>query len=442
MAVREIEWPRDVSALAHSLSRAEAWFWLDGEATDPEGGRGRSYLGAGGGFREAVRGHEREFLRELREKSGYSTEDICGWVVALSYEFGVALMGERAAQDDVATAFALRAETVLVLDHARGTAELHGQHERDIEAWLAQHGRALTHPSPRVKSQQQQQIDGLGPQPKWRQSDSEYLARVAECKAAIREGEAYVLCLTDTAEVAADGADPLRLYLSLREADSAARGAVIVAGDRALVSMSPERFLSVRGKRIATHPIKGTRPRGESPGQDAGLAAELRNDPKERAENLMIVDLMRNDLSRVCEPGSVRTEGFLRVESHPRVHQLVSTVTGSLAPGSDVFDAIESCFPGGSMTGAPKRRAVQLLAELERGPRGLYSGCFGWIADSGNAELAMTIRSVELRGVGTRGARGRVGAGGGVTIDSDPAAELAEKHLKAGPLLTVLAEER
>lgn len=155
----------------------------------------------------------------------------------------------------------------------------------------------------------------------------------------------------------------------------------------------------------------------------------------------MIVDLMRNDLSRVCEPETVATEGFLRVETHARVHQLVSTVSGRLRKGSDVFDAIEACFPGGSMTGAPKRRAVEILASLEQRPRGLYSGCFGWIAGSGDAELAMTIRSIELRGLGSA-PEARVGAGGGITADSDPARERAEKDLKAAPLLAVLVTGR
>lgn len=204
------------------------------------------------------------------------------------------------------------------------------------------------------------------------------------------------------------------------------------------MSASPERFLSVRARRIVTHPIKGTRPRGATPEADTALAAQLANDPKERAENLMIVDLMRNDLSRVCELGSVGVEGFLRVETHPHVHQLVSTVGGRLRADRDIFDAVEACFPGGSMTGAPKRRAVEILRALEGAPRGLYSGCFGWVDDGGDAELAMTIRSVELRG-GAGTSVALVGAGGGITADSDPQRETAEKHLKAAPILAALA---
>lgn len=451
MAVREVRWPRDAAEVARSLARAGSWFWLDGSAGEPLGAPGVSYLGEATQVRLAERGREREFLNELRggdRALRHASGGVGGWVAAFGYEFGVALLGEDPADDDAPPAFALRADTVLVLDHANGAAELRGPGERDLDAWLERHGGALSaeiaspsdaesrHRPPDAPSRPEA-CGGAA----WRRSDADYLAEVEACKEAIREGEAYVLCLTDTAECEADGVDPLELYLDLvrRSAGSTARGAVLVAGDRALVSASPERFLSKRAAGVATHPIKGTRPRGETAERDAILAAELAADPKERAENLMIVDLMRNDLSRVCAPGSVRTEGFLRVETHPRVHQLVSTVAGELREGLDVFDVLEACFPGGSMTGAPKRRAVQMLALLERGPRGLYSGCFGWLADDGDAELAMAIRCIELRGLGAPHARAAVGAGGGVTSDSEPAAELSEKLLKAAPLLDALA---
>lgn len=456
MAVRKIDWPDDVSALARSLSRAVpaggGWFWLDGEAAEPAAslayewrGSRLSYLGVAAEVQHAARGREREFLsalrapnRDFRSFGDFGSGVVSpaqwpvGWVIALSYEFGVALLGEQPAHDDASPAIALRADTMLVLDHARGVAELRGPSERAIDEWLEQHGEASDGRPARAA------MPGGENAASWRRSDSDYLAEVEACQRAIRNGDAYVLCLTDTIEAAATGVDSLKLYLHLRDAGLASRGAVISAGDRALVSVSPERFLSKWANAIATHPIKGTRPRGATPECDAELATELAADPKERAENLMIVDLMRNDLSRVCEPGTVRTEAFLRVETHPSVHQLVSTVIGELREGLDLYDAIEACFPGGSMTGAPKRRAVQLLAEFERAPRGLYSGCFGWVGTDGDAELAMTIRSVELRGLGTPSVEARIGAGGGVTADSMPDAELAEKQLKAAPLVAAL----
>ena len=445
---RQVAWPRDAAAVAHSLARAGAWFWLDGEAVEPNGSRGRSFLGEAAEVRWARRGAEREFIDGLR------AADRADWVAALSYELGVALMGLDPLPDEADPGFALRVGTVLVLDHEAGLAELRGPDEGAVDDWLARHGGALEagvaemqDPSERAggsESSEPVPSESAPGMATWRKSRAAYEAEVEACRAAIREGDAYVLCLTDTAEASGDF-DPLLVYRRLREATqhSAVRGAVIVAGERALVSSSPERFLSVRDGRVSTHPIKGTRPRGRDPEEDANLARDLAADPKERAENLMIVDLMRNDLSRVCVPGTVAAEEFQRVESHPAVHQLVSTVSGRIAPDLDLFHVLEACFPGGSMTGAPKRSAVEILASLEGAPRGLYSGCFGRIEGGGlgAAELAMTIRSVELRGVGTGNVHARVGAGGGVTIDSDPAKEFAEKDLKAARLLAALGDE-
>jgi para-aminobenzoate synthetase component 1 len=179
--------------------------------------------------------------------------------------------------------------------------------------------------------------------------------------------------------------------------------------------------------------MKGTRPRGATAELDAAISAELRSSDKERAENLMIVDLMRNDLARVCELGSVTVTELLEVESYAHVHQLVSTVTGRLAPGRSPVDAVEACFPAGSMTGAPKRRASELLDGLERRARGLYSGAFGYVGIDGRVDMAMTIRSIVLDAAGAT-----VGTGGGITALSVPTEELAECKLKAAALLAVL----
>ncbi len=441
--MRVVNWPRETASVARSLARADAWFWLDGTAAEPGGSAGVSYLGETAKVLHSSSGNEREFLRDFAVH--FETElDSTGWVVALGYEFGVGLMGEDPATDDVPPAFALRPSTVLVLNHSNQTAELRGESDAAIDAWLGKHGSAFEEQPIRDLPLEAIGVSGsfVGPRAApvstWRRSDAQYLEDVRKCKHAIHEGDAYVLCLTDTAEIAELAVDPLSLYLEILAGGAAVRGAVIVAGDRALVSTSPERFLSKRGKSLATHPIKGTRARGDTPEADAILANELAADPKERSENLMIVDLMRNDLSRVCIPGSVDIEGFLRVESHPRVHQLVSSVIGQIRDDADMIDAIEACFPGGSMTGAPKRRAVQLLSALESDPRGLYSGCFGWLGDDGDAELAMSIRCVELRGKPGFGQRAFVGAGGGVTSDSVPTRELAEKQLKSASLLAAL----
>lgn len=462
MTVREVQWPVHIEAVARSLSRSDHWFWLDGSAPEPDGSSGFSYLGTTATVAVANRGEEREFLQLLRAGRDPQHESrATGWVAAFAYEFGVTLLGEAAADDDAPPAFALRSETVLVLDHQQRRAAVHAPSPDELEEWWRLHGPAFQASNPAASTSEPTASRSLGtarprgaaetPQAgidaTWTVDDAGYLARIGACKRAIRDGEVYVVCLTDTARHTTHTQDPLDLYLQLRADGAPTRGAVIATAERALVSSSPERFLSKRGRSLATHPIKGTRPRGNTVDADRSFAAELAADPKERAENLMIVDLMRNDLARVCEPGTVRTEGFLRVETHPRVHQLVSTVVGRMRLGLDIYDALESCFPGGSMTGAPKRRAVQLLGTLESSPRGLYSGCFGWIGDDGDAELAMTIRSIELRfappgagtsGPGTHEPLAIIGAGGGITADSDPAAELREKQLKAAPLVAAL----
>ena len=207
-------------------------------------------------------------------------------------------------------------------------------------------------------------------------------------------------------------------------------------GGRALLSASPEQFLHARGGVIRTRPIKGTRPRGADAATDEALAAELAADPKERAENVMIVDLMRNDLSRVCVPGSIRVDGLWTVESYPAVHQLVSIVSGTAAEGTTVGTLLEAAFPAGSMTGAPKLSAMTRLRELEDGPRDIYAGCFGYIGADGSLDLAMVIRSIVV----DEGAA-FVGAGGGITWGSVPAAEVREVATKARAPLAALGAE-
>ncbi|MHA3683283.1 anthranilate synthase component I family protein [Leucobacter sp. HY1908] len=432
----------DAEALARALAATgEAWCWLDGAAPAP-GEPGVSYFGVTDHVMNAQPGREREFLTRLgearsRAATGGEGAFHSGWVAALGYEMGVALMGITPAIDDAPPAFALRLDVVLALTGS--SVELRADTAEAIDDWLARHEGTLE----RAARGERDTARGAAPGPaqaaaRWRRSGADYAAQVTACQRSIAAGDAYVLCLTDTAT--SEGRfDPVDIYARLRATGTATRGGVIVAGDRALVSASPERFLSVRGRCVATHPIKGTRPRGHDALSDRVLAAELAHDPKERAENLMIVDLMRNDLSRVCDAGSVGVRAFLQVEEHPHVHQLVSSVEGRLATGRSAVDAVEACFPGGSMTGAPKRRAVELLAVLEAGPRGLYSGCFGWFDDGGDAELAMTIRGVELRGLLAPRQRALVGAGGGVTADSDAESERAEKDLKAASILAALA---
>jgi len=265
-----------------------------------------------------------------------------------------------------------------------------------------------------------------------RHDPAEYERLIERCRDLIRAGIAYQLCLTTRFTV--EGLhDAVAVYRRLRDATPAHHGGFIRIGGRALLSASPEQFLRVSGRLITTRPIKGTRPRGSDRAQDAALAAELKASPKERAENVMIVDLMRNDLSRVCEPGSIRVDGLWTVESYPAVHQLVSTVRGTAATGTTVGDLFDATFPAGSMTGAPKLSAMSRLHALEGGPRGIYAGCFGYIGIDGEIDLAMVIRSIVIEG-----ATAFVGAGGGITWGSEAADEVAEVATKARAPLTAL----
>jgi para-aminobenzoate synthetase component 1 len=260
---------------------------------------------------------------------------------------------------------------------------------------------------------------------------SEYEAGVELIRGAIASGQIYQANLAR--RLAAEfGGDPWPLYRRLRTGDPALFAAYLDLGDgRAIASASPEPFLAVDAKgSVAADPIKGTRPRGRTRDEDRGLACELLASAKDRAENVMIVDVLRNDLGRVCRPGSVRVPRLCRLERTAAVQHLVSTVTGRLAPGRGPFDLLASSFPGGSITGAPKIRAMEILEGLEPVRRGPYTGALGWIGPDGTMATSILIRTLVADG-----RRLTLHVGGGITWRSDPAAEWEETVAKArGPL--------
>jgi aminodeoxychorismate synthase component I len=269
-----------------------------------------------------------------------------------------------------------------------------------------------------------------------RHSDEQYLGLIERAKEYIAKGDAYQLCLTNQLTVETTS-NSFSVFLALRQTNPSPYLSFMKFGEVSLVSSSPEQFLRVHETgSVSSKPIKGTRKRSSDEAEDLRLIEELRSNEKERAENLMIVDLMRNDLGRVSSPTNVVVSKLFDVESYASVHQLVSTIEARLKTGLDVFDAIEACFPAGSMTGAPKIRAMEILSELEQGPRGLYSGCFGYISYKGAADLGMTIRTLVFEA-----GKASLGIGGGITIDSDALAELEETKLKAKALLTALGVE-
>jgi para-aminobenzoate synthetase component 1 len=248
----------------------------------------------------------------------------------------------------------------------------------------------------------------------------------------IRLGDCYQVNLAQRFRARAEG-DAWHAYLRLREINPAPFAAYLDLPDGRIVCSSPERFLRVRGRHVETKPIKGTRPRSADPARDRALAEELRTSPKDRAENVMIVDLLRNDLGKCCEPGSVRASRLFAIESFASVHQLVSTVEGRLASGRDALDLVAACFPGGSITGAPKVAAMRVIEELEPQRRSIYCGCIGYVGFDGDMDLNIAIRTLVQRGD-----YAYTWAGGGVVADSNVEAEYQESFDKAAAMLAVL----
>ncbi|MNX68289.1 Aminodeoxychorismate synthase component 1 [compost metagenome] len=255
-----------------------------------------------------------------------------------------------------------------------------------------------------------------------REAYREALARVLEHIAA---GDIYQANLSQRFEIPVEG-DAYAWFERLRAQNPAPFAAYLNAGEAAIVSVSPERFLEVRGDRVETAPIKGTRPRGRTPDEDARLADALRHSLKDRAEHLMIVDLERNDLGRVCRLGSVRVSERFVLEPHPTVWHMVSTVEGHMAPDRDVADLLAATFPGGSITGAPKIRAMEILEGLEPTRRGVYTGAIGYVGRNGDLDLNIAIRTAVAHPD-----RVYVQVGGGIVADSDPDAEYQETLDKA-----------
>ena len=262
----------------------------------------------------------------------------------------------------------------------------------------------------------------------WRLSadKDEYFTRIRNLQAAILSGEAYETCLTNEVKVEAD-VDPFQVYRLLRRTNPAPYAAYFNFPQGQILSASPERFLKLdKNGRLSSRPIKGTRRRGATPEEDALLKADLAVNAKDQSENLMIVDLVRNDFGKVCALGSVRVPESMLVEEHPTVFQLVSEVEGRLKPGQNALDALLACFPGGSMTGAPKLRAMELLASQEQRERGVFSGAMGYLGWNGTMDLGMVIRTLVCKeGVFS------IGCGGAILAESNPEAEFAEAMLKA-----------
>ena len=261
-----------------------------------------------------------------------------------------------------------------------------------------------------------------------------YAEMVREAQEEIRKGEIYQVNLARFLKCEVEGLDAWEFFRWLWRTGQAPRSFFYQMGDRALAGASMELFLGMEGDRVVTQPIKGTRPRGFCREVDERAALELGTDPKEVAELIMITDLLRNDLGAICQFGSVEVRDLVRSRSYSHVHHLYSTIEGRLRPELGMVKAVRECLPGGSVTGAPKRRAVEILKKLEDEPRGFYTGALGYFGYDGTARFAMGIRMAEIEGH-----RVRCGVGSGITIGSDPLAEFEETRAKARVMVESMA---
>ena len=355
---------------------------------------------------------------------------VVGW---LGYELGRCIEPvralERSTEPDGPLAVLARYDPMLVYDRTRGQYALVCADPVSARApWLKRLSAPWHGPEAIASSLASAPLAPLLPR-------GRYLAAVRRILDYLASGDAYQVNLTQPF-VAPLVASASALYARLARAHPAPYGAYLDLGGAQLVANSPELFLRRRGARLETRPIKGTRARGANAARDAALAAELVRDPKERAEHVMIVDLERNDLGRVSRTGSVGVESLARVESLPSVHHLVSTVRSSATAELGLARLLRATFPGGSITGAPKVRAMEIIRELEPWARGPYTGAFGLLHPGGDLELGLAIRTAVVRdGVV------RYGAGGGIVADSDPERELAEAWLKTAALRLALGED-
>ncbi len=466
---RVLEGARDAErAFAALFGDREAAFWLDSSRVDPALSR-FSFMGAAAGelgaeIRYRVAGSQltvtpaappgaaaiargetlfdylsRELARLHTDSPELPFDLNGGFVGYLGYELKADCGAAAAHEAELPDAFLLLVDRLVAIDHLLGRTHvlaLAGASAAGLagaEAWLAATAARLDD-LPDLPEPPRLDHGEAGLEFALRRGREHYLANIETCKRLLAAGESYEICLTNTLALPAVG-DPFELYRGLRRVNPAPYSAYLRMREATILSSSPERFLRVTRDRTAeAKPIKGTARRHAEPGADAAARDALARSPKERAEHLMIVDLLRNDLGLVSQIGSVHVPTLMDVESYETVHQLVSTIRGRLREDVDVVDAIRATFPGGSMTGAPKLRTMEIIDALEGAPRGVYSGALGFLALNGTADLSIVIRTL----VATAGGA-TIGSGGAIVMLSEAEAEFAEMLLKAQPLLDAVS---
>jgi para-aminobenzoate synthetase len=363
-----------------------------------------------------------------------------GYVGYLGYELKADCGSPNAYSSDMPDAAMMLANRIVAVDHANlctHVIALAAEDDAEAEAWVEATAELaaewIAQPPPEAPLAPPSEPGGTV-EFRCGRGRERYLADIERSQAELAAGESYEVCLTD--QISTDASpDPFALYRRLRRDNAAPFSAFLRFGERAIVSSSPERFLSVdRERRVMARPIKGTISRCEDPAEDAARREELAGDEKTRAEHLMIVDLLRNDLGRVCEVDSVRVPELMTVEPYATVHQVVSTITGVLESQRSSVECVRACFPGGSMTGAPKERTMEIIDELEAEARGVYSGAIGYFGADGSTDLSIVIRTIVMRP-----GRTTIGAGGAIVIQSDPVDEFDEILLKARAPMAAIA---
>ena len=364
-----------------------------------------------------------------------------GYVGYFGYELKVTGGSPNVHRAETPDAVWLRADRFIAIDHLESHTYVVAVAEPaaadEARSWIERTSSALRRLADKARDKDAPVVpDGRSVERWLVRPREQYLADIVECQRQLHAGESYEICVTNKLRMAAPD-DDLEFYRRLRRLNPAPYSALLRIGELAVFCSSPERFMRVDDSRtVETKPIKGTAPRSADPELDETMRLSL-SDDKTRAENLMIVDLLRNDLGRVCEIGSVVVSKLMATESYATVHQLVSTIRGTLRGDVSALECVRACFPGGSMTGAPKLRTMEIIDSLESEARGVYSGALGYFGFTGTADLNIVIRTaVRWRDELT------VGAGGAIVLDSDPLAEYDEMLLKAMAPLQALPAAR
>jgi para-aminobenzoate synthetase len=452
--------PDSERLFVHLFAESSTAFWLDSSRV--EAGLSRfSFMGDGSGVNSLlVRYHSQtqelivtqsdvitrrtesifDYLKQEIQIRAQSSEDLpfdfnCGFVGYFGYELKAECGSQLVHQSPLPEAMFLFADRMIAIDHQEQTLYLlcltqKGQ-TAQAEIWFEEIKSKMENLAPLPEI-----VPCSSPKPvvfHLSRSHQEYIADIHQCLHEIHEGETYQVCLTN--QIQTDTTPkPLTLYRVLRRINPAPYAAFFRFSDVAIACSSPERFLKIDAQGwVETKPIKGTLRRGETPKEDEILRERLRTSEKDRAENLMIVDLLRNDLSQVCQVGTVHVPKLMEVESYATVHQLVTTVKGHLRPDFKAVDCIRAAFPGGSMTGAPKIRTLQIIDRLEQEARGIYSGAIGFLGLNGASDLNIVIRTIVMTPEQTS-----MGVGGGIVALSDPNLEFQEMLLKAKALIEAI----